>query len=306
VQGFSVDEVAEVRLLIRILVLRWIAANSANVEEKEDGKKGEGSATSRSAVETSFAHFLELMSNKHSFGSAAINRFRQRAFLVMEALSGRATSDVLQGLDVDEIVEYIGRLESNMFARYSTTKRKTVNYGSALYNCAAMFNHSCFPSVVRQFDGQHLTLRALRPLNPGDELTMTYIPLRDGTPERQDELQQYYHFACRCQRCASSGARLPCRRQVTHAVMGVRVVSCHRCACRASDVRLVEQRWNATWRLVCCAPTTSASATGCSCVWTTMAMALAAAKTAKPKWGQLHAGSTVWRAASRATSTRAD
>jgi hypothetical protein len=198
-QGFSVDEVAEVRLLTRILVLRWIAANSANVEE--DGNNGEGSDTS-SAVETSFAHFMELMSNKHSFGSAAINRFRQRAFLVMEALSGRATSDVLQGLDVDEIVEYIGRLESNTFARYSTTKRKTVNYGSALYNCAAMFNHSCFPSVVRQFDGQHLTLRALRPLNPGDELTMTYIPLRDDTPERQDELQQHYHFACRCQRCA--------------------------------------------------------------------------------------------------------
>jgi hypothetical protein len=28
-----------------------------------------------------------------------------------------ATNDVLQGLDVDEIVDYIGRLESNTFAR---------------------------------------------------------------------------------------------------------------------------------------------------------------------------------------------
>jgi hypothetical protein len=58
------------------------------------------------------------------------------------------------------------------------SKKKTINYGSALFSCAAMFNHSCFPSVVRQFDGQYLTLRALRPLKQGTTCAHSATALR--------------------------------------------------------------------------------------------------------------------------------
>jgi hypothetical protein len=87
-----VDEVAEVRLLIRIMVIRWIATqkrSGADGEAPQPAHAGEDTPNAAAdTLETSFANFMELMSNKHNFGSAATNRFRQRAFLAVEAFSG--------------------------------------------------------------------------------------------------------------------------------------------------------------------------------------------------------------------------
>ncbi len=76
-------------------------------------------------------------------------------------------SDVIKGFKIDTIVDYFGRVESNTFARYQFTKRKTINFGSCVYLCAAMCNHSCFPSAARDWSGQDLKLRALYPIEVG-------------------------------------------------------------------------------------------------------------------------------------------
>jgi hypothetical protein len=43
-----------------------------------------------------------------------------------------ASREVVQGLDVDEVVEYIGRLESNTFARCSEEELENVILGEGL------------------------------------------------------------------------------------------------------------------------------------------------------------------------------
>ncbi len=80
-------------------------------------------------------------------------------------------SDVIKGFKIDTMVDYFARAESNTFARYHFTKRKTINYGSCMYLCAAMCNHSCFPSAARDWSGQDLKLRALYPIEEGKHTT---------------------------------------------------------------------------------------------------------------------------------------
>jgi len=84
-QDFAPDEVVEIRLLVSILVLRWLEACKASAVKRDEE---DADARTCPTVETSFANFLHLVSNKHCFSSAAINRFRQRAFVVMESFSG--------------------------------------------------------------------------------------------------------------------------------------------------------------------------------------------------------------------------
>ncbi|EAN86579.1 hypothetical protein C3747_21g332 [Trypanosoma cruzi] len=75
--------------------------------------------------------------------------------------------------------------------------------GGAVYALQSAFNHSCDPNVsVSNVDGTHdITLRTLRPVKSGEELTITYIPLENTTPEQRNEKLKGYFFTCRCLRC---------------------------------------------------------------------------------------------------------
>jgi len=62
---------------------------------------------------------------------------------------------------------FIARVESNSFSRAFASKRRITDYGVAVYNCAAMFNHSCFPTVARAYEQQDMIYRALCPIKKG-------------------------------------------------------------------------------------------------------------------------------------------
>ncbi|XP_070687221.1 histone-lysine N-methyltransferase SMYD3 isoform X1 [Pempheris klunzingeri] len=75
--------------------------------------------------------------------------------------------------------------------------------GVGLYPSLSLLNHDCGPNCVMVFEGTKLQLRAVRDINPEEELTISYIETLSLTEDRQKQLGDQYHFTCHCQRCDS-------------------------------------------------------------------------------------------------------
>uniref|UniRef100_A0A3Q2GGQ1 [histone H3]-lysine(4) N-trimethyltransferase n=2 Tax=Cyprinodon variegatus TaxID=28743 RepID=A0A3Q2GGQ1_CYPVA len=75
--------------------------------------------------------------------------------------------------------------------------------GVGLYPSLSLLNHDCRPNCVMVFEGTRLQLRAVQDISPQEELTISYIETLSLTEERQKQLEEQYHFICRCQRCDS-------------------------------------------------------------------------------------------------------
>ncbi|CAG5853905.1 unnamed protein product [Menidia menidia] len=73
--------------------------------------------------------------------------------------------------------------------------------GVGLYPSLSLLNHDCRPNCVMVFEGTQLKLRAVRDINPEEELTISYIETLSLTEDRQQQLEEQYHFTCHCQRC---------------------------------------------------------------------------------------------------------
>lgn len=78
--------------------------------------------------------------------------------------------------------------------------------GSALFSGLHLLNHSCAPcaSVEFEADTHRATVRALRPVRAGEELTISYCDESLPADERAAELREYC-FECRCERCTRGG-----------------------------------------------------------------------------------------------------
>jgi SET and MYND domain-containing protein len=85
---------------------------------------------------------------------------------------------------------------------HTITDDELIELGTGLYPLAALANHSCLPTAVQTFGpNAQLTLRALVPLAPGDEVTIAYVDLSLSRAERQAALRYAYLFECRCPAC---------------------------------------------------------------------------------------------------------
>jgi len=89
--------------------------------------------------------------------------------------------------------------------------------GLGIYCAAAMMNHDCDPSAGVWFDGENeslLVVRALRPLEPGDVVTIAYVERSFPYLKRQSLLSRNFQFDCRCFRCVAESSHEP-DKQVT-------------------------------------------------------------------------------------------
>lgn len=73
------------------------------------------------------------------------------------------------------------------------------------------YNHSCIPNAAWHawsFDSQPIgvgvELRAMRIIQPGDEISISYSQVMMERDERQRKLNAVYHFDCRCSTCTSN------------------------------------------------------------------------------------------------------
>lgn len=74
--------------------------------------------------------------------------------------------------------------------------------GQGLYASAALLNHSCLPNANWSVDGEgRLCVRAVRPIEAGEEVTVAYVDPTLPYHARQQALQDHFFFACRCLQC---------------------------------------------------------------------------------------------------------
>lgn len=88
--------------------------------------------------------------------------------------------------------------------KFSKTK---INYvGVGIYEAGAMFNHECYPSVTRYFNGTHLIYNTIRPHAKGDIIAENYGPIftKQTIVERQRNLSSRYWFKCECRACTEN------------------------------------------------------------------------------------------------------
>ncbi|KAI7913537.1 hypothetical protein M9X92_009403 [Pyricularia oryzae] len=76
-----------------------------------------------------------------------------------------------------------------------------------LWPLAAAMNHACVASTVRAFVGDVFITRALRDIEPGEELTQQYVPVRADVGARQGQYGQWWGFECGCVLCAAEKGR---------------------------------------------------------------------------------------------------
>ncbi|KAJ7423005.1 N-lysine methyltransferase SMYD2 [Pitangus sulphuratus] len=73
--------------------------------------------------------------------------------------------------------------------------------GSAIFPDVALMNHSCCPNVIVTYKGTLAEIRAVKEIEPGEEIFSSYIDLLYPTEDRNDRLKDSYFFICDCREC---------------------------------------------------------------------------------------------------------
>lgn len=96
------------------------------------------------------------------------------------------------------VVSLIGKIDQNTFGvRYD----RNLSYAFALVPAMSYFNHSCSPNVCVIQHNTVVNIYALRDIEPGEEVAISYIETNRPTKDRRQCLQIEYNFYCRCPRC---------------------------------------------------------------------------------------------------------
>ncbi|KAI9202199.1 uncharacterized protein BJ171DRAFT_515177 [Polychytrium aggregatum] len=180
---------------------------------------------------TSFASLENLCSNESSTEPEALAAFKKSA-AILEAFLTKVVHPELESRGIpfsefwttpvngtlyDKALELICKEEVNVFGLYNFkiggihSERQC--YASAVYTTAVFFNHSCAPNVGHHYietaeGGGLMTFFALRDIQEGEELLISYVPLStsSGTNPRANRrafLKHYFQFDCDCARCES-------------------------------------------------------------------------------------------------------
>ncbi|XP_039604734.1 histone-lysine N-methyltransferase SMYD3 isoform X1 [Polypterus senegalus] len=96
------------------------------------------------------------------------------------------------------LLELFAKLTCNCF---TISDGEMQEIGAGLYPSMSLLNHDCDPNCLIVFEGKHLFLRAIREIQPSEELTVSYIDVLTTAQERQMQLKNQYCFLCECRRC---------------------------------------------------------------------------------------------------------
>ncbi|KAH8271804.1 hypothetical protein KR044_006052 [Drosophila immigrans] len=98
------------------------------------------------------------------------------------------------------IMQVVGILDVNAFEA-----RTTQGYPlRCLYPYTGILAHNCVPNTARSIhpsEGYKIRLRAMVPLEAGQQLQHSYTYTLDGTVQRQSHLRDGKYFSCTCDRC---------------------------------------------------------------------------------------------------------
>ncbi|KAG5988785.1 hypothetical protein E4U52_006245 [Claviceps spartinae] len=74
----------------------------------------------------------------------------------------------------------------------------------AIFPYACRINHDCDENAMKEWNPEtkQLTVHAMRDIEEGDEITVTYVHFSNNHEARQEMLQRDYHFTCCCRACS--------------------------------------------------------------------------------------------------------
>uniref|UniRef100_A0A7S0DN07 SET domain-containing protein n=1 Tax=Amorphochlora amoebiformis TaxID=1561963 RepID=A0A7S0DN07_9EUKA len=85
--------------------------------------------------------------------------------------------------------------------------------GRAIVPSGSLFNHSCEPNVIAEWNGGIVRFKAIRDIPIGEEICICYITAhkQSDVASREYELKACYGFTCHCNTCErerKSGRRI--------------------------------------------------------------------------------------------------
>ncbi|KAI9291723.1 SET domain-containing protein [Neoconidiobolus thromboides FSU 785] len=103
-----------------------------------------------------------------------------------------------------EILETWSRIKFNCL---TINDEEQVNLGLGCYFIASLINHSCINNTTVGFMGTRLVLKALKDIQPEEEITISY--LEPGLPYsiRKSRLLDNFYFECKCNLCLEDQKR---------------------------------------------------------------------------------------------------
>lgn len=78
---------------------------------------------------------------------------------------------------------------------------ETDGVGIGVYYPTNYINHDCLPNCTQYFDGRYLNIVANRPIEPQQEITISYTNPLLLIDERRKFLRNNYLFECFCELC---------------------------------------------------------------------------------------------------------
>jgi hypothetical protein len=112
---------------------------------------------------------------------------------------------LIPDFDADFLFEIFSKIFTNSFAidyDLVAVKGCVLNVATALTIPVSFFNHSCKPNAtVIQVTGIAHEVRSLTVINPGDEISISYIDINQDRESRQLLLKAGWFFDCNCSRC---------------------------------------------------------------------------------------------------------
>lgn len=199
------------RLLIRILAARPVARQlNAELAVNANGE-----------VLSSYADVQRLV---HVMDTQAENwaaQVRDGVRRVLEYLPNECY------LPVEEILVIAAQVNENSYALDALDENHLIAT-VGLFPICGLINHSCQPNSTWSNAGNGvMEVRALRDLNEGEEITLSYIDIDQDRSERRRALEETKHFFCECERCST-----PLEASVDQFLQGL---CCPRCYKKSDD-----------------------------------------------------------------------
>ncbi|XP_025836273.1 histone-lysine N-methyltransferase ASHR1 [Agrilus planipennis] len=147
--------------------------------------------------------------------SAFLLRILQKSGFFKDGCANEEVMPEEEEYQIGELLLYhLQMLQFNAHEIYETRQTpdcqlkdvKVVYIGVAIYPTVALFNHDCYPSVLRYFVGKHIVIKASRPINPKEVVSENYGPIFTwkNLEERQKSLAGRYWFQCQCLACTQN------------------------------------------------------------------------------------------------------
>ncbi|GAA5815222.1 hypothetical protein MFLAVUS_008728 [Mucor flavus] len=174
-------------------MLEKVALNVSRYRKRSNKEQPQPKDKNDETVNVTMEAFFTLMGHDDSQPKHVKEKFKQ---LAAEAL----TKSFIQqtGLTSEELIHYLNVFKSNNFA---IDDKDMFAIGEGTYPIAALFNHSCRPNAVVMFEGAYASIHAIEDIEPGREVTISYVDSAHSRTYRQKALLDKYFFDCQCVRC---------------------------------------------------------------------------------------------------------